>query len=93
MWKNTLNVLRRHRKFIKGNKRHQKAYKEGLKNIHNWYRDEILDQIRDAVRSRREPKKTLYNIMVLARHRPLEVFKQVYRRIYCVIRDKGGFAS
>ena len=93
MWQGTLNALHRHRNRVKGNKRYEEAYYEGVQRIHEWYSEEILDPIRDCVRTRHEWKKTLYNIMVLAKYRPQIVLREIYRKFYCVLKGKGDFAG
>jgi glycosyltransferase involved in cell wall biosynthesis len=87
MWKNTLNVIRPHRKLVKGNKRYEEAYNIGVQRIHEYYGQQIVNQICSCVLNGREWKKILDGIIALARHHPQGLMKKFYR----IVSGKSNF--
>jgi glycosyltransferase involved in cell wall biosynthesis len=53
MLRESLTVLRRQRPFVSGDRRLEAAYRDGVRHWREYYGDELVDEIRADVRSRR----------------------------------------
>ena len=88
--KGALNVIRSHRKLVKGDKRREEAYNTGVRRIQEGYGDGIAQQIGDRVRSRGGQKQMLNSIMVLARYYPQGLLKHAYRKFRRIAQNEDS---
>jgi glycosyltransferase involved in cell wall biosynthesis len=69
MLKATVAVLRRQRKYVKGNERYEKASETGLRGGREYYGVPLTDEVRGHLRGR-EWKRALQGMLVLLRYYP-----------------------
>ena len=93
MLRSSLAVFRAQREAVKGNKKHEEAYRIGLGRCLESYGDQLADKVRAHVRVRGERKQALRGMLALAQLHPRGFLKHACRKGYCFIfRVKSDFA-
>jgi glycosyltransferase involved in cell wall biosynthesis len=85
MLKGVLRVHRRHRPFVKGNKRYEEAFRAGKKFWKEYYGGRLVNQVRARVRGREELDMVARDLLILLRYHPREFFTHAYRKLYCIL--------
>ena len=81
-------VMRRQRPYLLDAPR-QQAFREGLRNIHEYYGDRIVMQVRHRIRTGRGWRRTLEDVATLAWCHPSGFIEQ-FRRKLEVIANRDG---
>ena len=80
MLKTSLCVLGSQRKFIKGNRQAQEAYRAGIRNWQEYYGKRLLKVVRSSAEAR-EWKKVLKGLYTLLRYYPRGVANKAGKKI------------
>jgi glycosyltransferase involved in cell wall biosynthesis len=94
MVRSSVKVFRDNWHLVKGNKQYEEVFKTGYRHCLENIGDDIINQIRTSIRTRREGKQALRNALTLLRYRPTLLTRHLSRKLYCIVfRVKSDFAS
>lgn len=80
-YKYMMGIFRSQRKYVKGNKQYEEAYRAGLERRRRFYIGRIIEQIEENVQAR-QWKRVAEGVLVLARYEPRQCLKQARRKLY-----------
>ncbi len=93
MMNSSFRVYRAQKQFIDGDHELKNAYREGLLRWQNFYGEQVVHQLREELRRRRDRKLIVRNVLTLMRHAPMLLAKHLMRKTYCVVfRVKSDLA-
>ncbi len=81
MLKSVLTALQSQRKYVKGDKRYEEAYKAGIRYYQNLYGRPLIDEILASLKTR-QWKRMVQEARILLRYYPQGLAVKPGRRIY-----------